>query len=555
MSKYISNLDFSDDPIYKDDVKECLSAWAKTFGDQFSNFGNEIEITSVFFMPTHSAIFQTLYEHRAVSAAEKKITDNDTAPGERTVNNTAEINPWDYKMEPVPEEMINHSLSIIVPGSKYIESCPTCSTKGVVTCHTCGGKKEITCENCGGKGKKTCSTCSGSGRISCGNCHGSGRRKGHDMYGNETNTSCGTCGGSGKKSCTSCGGDGKRRCNDCGGAGHVKCRTCQAKGVLVCQKCDGRGKILKFIRIDQKYLLKPRIWFYHDKSVQDGFPEFTLNLEKSESELITSSLGEQIANDFLEGQLDEVELKRKNIKPDLEEKLSLISQECPEGILGNSTYIRKQLFRLEQHEVYFIYYNYRGQPYSALIWGQFEFVYTDNSPFKEARNSFFEDGQAALKRKKYGLALEFYEKARDMTEDESLKKDFEDLVQLTIVNLRINYLKGIRRGTFLGIMIASFLFFILPQFQILPRTETVAEFHRYILIILNCVATFFLGKRLLRIYLEPRKKIIKSDSKRLKIGILLGLGVATAGFVITALINSTGLLNIITVSLLEMMKM
>ncbi len=575
--------------------KESLGNWANKFGPQYSDFGKTIKIESVLQIPTHVAQFDTMYEHRKKYFKSVHLNDQTQPTGKRNIFELSEINRWDFKMDPTPNDWHSHTAGIMVTGSDYIDTCDTCDGDGRVSCQVCHGKGkhncydckgdgELKCSSCHGSGSNRCTSCNGRGNIgsttSCSRCGGSGQvtKSGYSDT-SQGWTACSSCGGSGKKSttrsCGACGGTGSISCNKCHGAGKVTCKTCNGSGIVQCEKChgkgtvicnhcNGKGKVVKYIRIQQKYIPNSRVWYYHHPNLLDQYPDFDFDHNKTTGFVIHSLSDKKLPGDFYNLDLNEEELKLKDFRGDLKNLLDNVNSDCPEGTLGNTTYIRQQNFTLIQFDIFEVAYQYEGKKYYALVWGKNrEFVYTKASPFREKSYAFYEKGQKFFDNKQYGTAVEFLEKSMNLCEDKAVIQEVNQLIGDIKTHYFKTYLKGLNIGLLVGIPLFVFIIF----FFVVKLDHYSQEWQDYIqqsgnfLLLLKILLILFYAAAMkaLNVFTKnfirkPRKKLIQSDSLRWKIGFGGGILVSAVGFFLVKLFFESGIATFIIAMLYDIIS-
>jgi tetratricopeptide (TPR) repeat protein len=533
-------------------LRSSISNWARNFRDEYADFGNQITIDKITYLPTHAAAFQGYYEHRKAEYAERPLSAGEKINGKPTITSPSAVNPWDYELEPLPDTWEEQNNSILLSDSKRIEKCPNCDGHGNNRCYDCKGQGVQRCKICQGKGTISCSTCHGKGTLTCKVCSGRKYTESRDMYGNIVRKGCSSCGGTGEIRCYTCSGKGKWDCKDCKGKGEVECATCRGEGVLECRTCQGQGKMLKYIRVVQRYLPHTIIRYYNHREVDRCFPGFKFDTS-TPGDVLAEYQAERLDDGYLDNIFNAEGLKHKDFRQDLEKTRQRLDVECPVGTLGKNTISRRQMFMLIQAAVYFVEYRYKGKEFSLLVWGsKTEFVHAENSPFHHERYDYFSKGREHFDNKRYGKAMECFEEALRLNQDEEVKHTLEETIQWIIGVLPKQYLKGIRHGGLLVIVLFCFFIFALPNSVDLITPGRIIAFYEkqsilwvYVgstLVGLSALLTLILTRRRIKIYKNPNRKIIKSDKLRYTIGLTNGLTMAILSIATVLALNYYGVL-------------
>ncbi|MFP4547894.1 MAG: hypothetical protein ACLFQM_07155 [Fidelibacterota bacterium] len=580
---YIAELPWNNHKEFMNSFKENLGNWAKKYGDQYSDFGKTIKIESVVQIPTHVVQFDTMYEHRKKYFTTAHLNSQTQPTSKRTIFKLSEINRWDYNMKSIPEDWNSLNYSIYVSGSDYIDTCDTCDGDGRVSCHVCHGKGKHNCYDCKGDGEVKCSSCHGSGSNRCTSCNGRGNigsttscsrcgGSGHVTVSGYSDTSkgwttcskcggrgkidntqrCTSCSGSGKISCSTCIGKGKVTCKTCNGSGIVQCEKCHGEGTVICKHCNGKGKIVKYIKIEQKYIPLTRAWYYHYPNLLDHYPDFDFDHNKTTGFVIHSVSDKKLPADFNAIEFDETELTKKDFREDLKNLLDTVNAECPEGELDSTTYIRAQNFTLLQYDVFEVEYSYEGKKYYALVWGKNrEFVYTKTSPFREKSYAYSQEAQKYFNKKQYGTAVKYLEKSIQLCDDKEVIKEMEQTIGDIKSYYFKTYIKAMNLALIIGIPIFMIIiyFFIdkIANFSNPDMQEYVRSFDEYslyikiMLLILYIAAIKILNTVIKRFFRKPGKKPLHSDSLRWKIGLIGGILTSAISFFLVKLFYQTGL--------------
>src|SRR6056297_2561558 len=134
MSNYIVAKLVTDDGELREKLRNSIGTWAGNFREEYADFGENIVINKISYLPTHAAAFQGYYEHRKAEFTERPLSGDDRVQGQPTITSPGQVNPWDYRMDGLPDTWEQQSNSIMLTDSKYIEKCHNCGGHGKNRC-------------------------------------------------------------------------------------------------------------------------------------------------------------------------------------------------------------------------------------------------------------------------------------------------------------------------------------------------------------------------------------------------------------------------------------
>ena len=238
MADYIRKEHLQIDGNITERVRRLINAYAaKSAGNPFGSFGDEITITNYEYSPIYGARFSSQFDKRKVAAALRPNRNPGKYGRSAQYTRPDTVYVWDFALN-TASNFTNKKETFEVQGSHREETCPTC-----------GGGGRVTCSHCGGRGTTPCYHCNGTGRVSYSSYEQTGYRKysdGHTepIYGNVTRY----------KSCSYCDG------------GRIECPHCN-NGLVTCSLCEGHGSIVRFLTIEQTLEAVHTIKFFHDSKI------------------------------------------------------------------------------------------------------------------------------------------------------------------------------------------------------------------------------------------------------------------------------------------------
>lgn len=217
--------------------RQLINKWVAGIANfECKNLGDILSVVEVWDAPIHRVIIDTQYDNRTLTHSFEKLKGrNFPSP---TILREADINRWSLAKSPV--EFTTQDTQRCVSGSQAIDTCHTCSGKGVALCVRCVGKGVVqklethrhVCYKCGGRGSwQEVTTKSETVQVkdSSGRYVNQWRTRTRDVV---TTQRCSTCNGSGYTTESVMV---TERCSVCSGSGKVTCPT-----------CSGERKVLRF---------------------------------------------------------------------------------------------------------------------------------------------------------------------------------------------------------------------------------------------------------------------------------------------------------------------
>ncbi|XP_054722935.1 protein SSUH2 homolog isoform X3 [Uloborus diversus] len=165
----------------ENDLRKILIRHAESKCANDKRAAAEMKVTKINYQPGYKYRLETFTESRQVSWNSEPYT----APS-----------PWEIE-RPRPQLFQASSLTIDVPHTDVLMTCPSC----------------------GGVGSKRCSACATLGWERCSFCFGDGQKI--SLQGQKDR--CFRCLGTGRKKCWKCNGDTIAVCRGCGGTGQIRC--------------------------------------------------------------------------------------------------------------------------------------------------------------------------------------------------------------------------------------------------------------------------------------------------------------------------------------------
>lgn len=125
-----------------------------------------------------------IYECVLETFVEERTYDDCLEPYDGSSIEAKELPPlWHTKVEP-PKPFEEKQLSIRMPGTEKVRTCPTCKGNRRIVCEGCKGAGRLRCSACGGRGKnctcdggyRNCQVCNGLRELECPACGGYGQQ-------------------------------------------------------------------------------------------------------------------------------------------------------------------------------------------------------------------------------------------------------------------------------------------------------------------------------------------------------------------------------------------
>ncbi|MBP5572211.1 MAG: hypothetical protein J6X39_06035 [Bacteroidales bacterium] len=319
-------------------VRRLINAYAaKSSGNPFGSFGDEITITNYEYSPIYGARFSSQFDIRTVEAALRPCRNPGKYGSGAQYTRPGSVPVWDFALN-TTTRFANKKEKFEVQGSHHEETCPNCSGRGTTTCSVCGGSGTRPCYNCGGKGYTTYSSYEETGYRKYSDGHT------EPIYGYVTR----------RRDCSYCS-DGKVSCTHC------------SDGQVTCRICEGCRSIVRFLTIDQTLEAAHSWKFIHDSKILK-VAEIADNMSKLPAVALFQKSADSLA---------------KGVYTEDSELASAIDRAIGEhdSRVDGASHILFQEAAVTKVDLYWVDYNYKGKHYYGAIIG--DRYYDGLSPLSE----------------------------------------------------------------------------------------------------------------------------------------------------------------------------
>lgn len=484
MADLVQDFDLTTNQEFIKYVKKSITMWAdKIPGHGLKDLGNQVVLNSIFVRPTHGLTCQTQYEQRLVVRVEEPYTNQKIS--ELKYTSTDQLDPWKVKLNKI-NAFQDKFFTYSIPGSHEVHTCSTCSGNGHVTCPTCKGNGktgcsschssgQMSCRSCGGRGNQSCTACGGSGigkPQTCGTCSGSGSKYDHiektsrpcpscGGRGNTGSTTCRACNGSGQYRCSACGGSGNQTCTTCKGSGQVTCNTCKGRTTVTCERCKGHKKMVTFLQINHKFSTNKDIKYQNNSDITKKYPGFKISPDDYMNLIVFEETTDRALSILL--------LKEyRYITPLFQ---GLVSDAISRKELG--TYIIQQSIKVTSTDVIDVEYEFRGNKFNMLIYGQHGKVYAKRSPIRNVRDDLWIKADTQYKKGEYIKSYENLQATIGMSDN--MLASNNNLKDKVVVKINSYYKLGVLYGTIISayVFVTATLFFLKKPRFFIPNINRV----------------------------------------------------------------------------------
>lgn len=335
--KFIKKQELQVDQAVSERVRRLINAYsAKSPGNPFGSFGDEITITQYEYSPIYQARLSSQFDTRSVERKSRPCR----TPGmyrDRKYYDAAWLPVWDFELNKV-SRFTDQTSSFEVKGSHHEENCVFC-----------GGTGKVDCPRCHGRGEVKCSYCNGNGYVNERSYEKTGVRRysdGHteDIYEYVTY----------RKTCT--------HCNN----GWVECTYC-TNGKETCHQCEGYGRNVHYFSIEQELEASHARKFFHDPKIAK-VAEVSDKMASLPAVTLFEKRGESLS---------------KGVYGEEPEFASVIDQAIGEHAsrVNNNSHILFQEAAVTRVDLHWVDYTYKGKRYYCAIIG--DRFYDGLSPLSE----------------------------------------------------------------------------------------------------------------------------------------------------------------------------
>lgn len=484
MVNLFKEIDLKTNESFIKSVRQVITKWANNIpGHGLSDLGNNVTFTSFHLKPTHRLECWTQYEDRILVKTEEPYTNQKIS--ELKFTSADQVDPWKHNLNKISAYQ-DKLFKYNVTGSHQIHTCSKCSGRGHNTCLRCTGKGKITCPSCnatgitscggcGGRGTTNCGTCSGSGssnrKRNCSACGGTGKIRG--QYNKLTNCnaclgvgtlddySCEVCNGSGQQTCKACNGTKRVKCLRCDKNGQITCLTCEGRTIVTCKQCEGHKKMLSFFILNQQFSKRKVLNYQNNEDVRKKFGGFKMESnDYMDNEVFSKETEGALLQDLL--------TQYDYIKPIYKGTLSDASSRK-----GRNAKIIQQAIRVLSTDVVDLEYEYGGNKFNMLIYGQHGKVYAPRNPISDIRDDLWIKADVLYKKGKFAESYENLQTTIGM--GQNMLESINSLKDKVVEKINSAYKLGALYGTILStyVFFMATLFFLKKPRFIIPKINRI----------------------------------------------------------------------------------